>query len=91
MEANEGDESLQLMFISASILPIPGPTGQPIPVPTGIYRVDLSAEGVETLLDRLNEEKGKLKKHVDLGDFVVAQPGAERDLAARLKGVTGGN
>lgn len=67
------ESSLRVAFVTGMPLPIPGPDGGPLQVPSGQYLIPLNKDMAIQLADRLREEAEKLPDEKPKSDIQVAQ------------------
>lgn len=85
LPVEEGAEAVVLAMLVAVQLPIAGPDGQPIIVPTKVYKVPLSKNAAQEVLKTLSEESDKLPEPKRASGIVV--PGSPADVDAMAQNI----
>lgn len=78
LPVNEGDENVVLAMLTGIQTPFAGPDGQPVILPTGVYKVPMGKNAAKELIQSLSEESEKLPEPKRPSNLVV--PGSPDDV-----------
>lgn len=88
-EVTEGDEHLFLVALTGIPTPFPGPSGQPVVLMGGIYRIPISKQAALEVAKALREQAEKLPDPKPASNIVIpGSPGDVDQVAANLKRFT---
>jgi hypothetical protein len=78
LPVEEGDESMVLAMLTGIQTPFAGPNGQPVTLPTKVYRVRIGKSAAKDLAASLDEQADKLADPKRPSGLVV--PGSPADV-----------